>query len=91
MNGQKQVFSIARWPSSRLGHLFEEANALDEVVEYAINWFEQTLVPKTSLVVARAHKQIVEDVKAAIQSLTEDGIAALARSTILSFAMKRRR
>lgn len=62
------------------GHLFEEGNTLDEVIEYACNWFEQTLVPSKAQIIPRPHKQIVEDVENILQPLTEEGIAQLAKS-----------
>lgn len=62
------------------GHLFEEGNTMDEVIEYASNWFEQTLRPNRSGLEIRPKKQIIEDVEHFLQPLTEDGIDALAKS-----------
>ncbi|MGE4131956.1 MAG: erythromycin esterase family protein [Bdellovibrionales bacterium] len=62
------------------GHLFEEGNTMAEVVEYATNWFAQTLTPSRAGLAVRPRKQIVEDIQQALHPLTEDGIAELAHS-----------
>lgn len=62
-------------------HLFEEENAMDDVIEYASNWFNQTLlISGEAGITPYPNKQVVEDVERLLQPLTSGGIDALARS-----------
>lgn len=63
------------------GHLFEEGNTLDDVIEYACNWFTETLV--TSDIESTPpppRKESAIEVQNQIQPLTDDGISELARA-----------
>jgi len=61
------------------GHLFEEGNTLDEVVEYASNWFLQTLT-RADVTTPKPHLEVVEEIENALHPLSGEGISELARS-----------